>query len=366
MARIALKDIAAKVGYSKNTVSLALRGDRQIPERTRKLIVRVAKEMGYERNAVTSQLMAQLRSTRSRVPATLALLNGHSLADVFVNHPTIPAYVEGARRRAHHLGYETVEYWLKDPEKRTTRMIEEMKAKGVQGVIVIGMFHQNQIPARYHRVWEEFPCIVTGVRTHDPALSFACVDHHHLTLSSVHKALQLGYQRPALVVDSKVEDLVDHRFTAGFLSGVDALPPERRIPPFLAVEAAERDPRLFARWHAKHQPDILITLHHMVFNWLKGLKLRCPRDIGVMQLERRTSEPEVAGMDQHNDLTGSNAVDMVVSLIHGHEKGIPAFPRASLTSGTWVDGKTVRDLKKKPFRRPRIKPAATPKPAAKK
>ena len=102
MPRVALKDIAAKVGFSKNTVSLALRGDPQIPERTRKVILKVANEMGYERNAVTSHLMAQLRSTRSREKACVALINANTQRDAFTNHPTIPAYVEGARRRAQY------------------------------------------------------------------------------------------------------------------------------------------------------------------------------------------------------------------------------------------------------------------------
>ena len=364
MARIALKDIAAKVGYSKNTVSLALRGDRQIPESTRKLIVRVADEMGYERNIVTSQLMARLRSTRSQQPATLALVNGHNLGDVFVNHPTIPAYVQGAQQRARHLGYETRDYWLNDPEKRVNAMVDDMASSGVQGVILIGMFEQNRLRSRYRRLWEEFPCIVTGVRTHGPCLSFACVDHHHLTLSTVVKALELGYRRPALVISSKVDDLVDHRFAAGFHSVINGLPAEQQVPPFFAVEGASSDPQLFLRWFKRHQPDVLITLHQEVFKWIKLLQLRCPRDVGVIQLEWRASDPHIAGMNQHNDLTGSNAVDMVVSLIHGQEKGAPAFPRAMLTSGTWTDGDTVRDMTKAAPRRTAAAQSAAPGPAA--
>lgn len=342
MPRIALKDIAAKVGYSKNTVSLALRGDPQIPERTRVAIVKVADEMGYECNAVTSQLMAQLRSTKSRQPARIALINAYTTADAFTNHLTIPSYVSGARRRAQHLGYETTDYWLNDPEQSPAQLIRAMKKQGVQGALLIGLMKQNRLPSRHQRLWEEFPCVVTGVRTHEPALSFACVDQHHLARKAIRQALERGYKRPALVLDDMIDELVDHRFSAGFLSGQGNLEPDQRVPGFYAIDEARLDSNLFKRWFKKHQPDVLITLYNVVFDWLAEMKLKAPKDVGVIQLEWRAAEPHIAGMDQHNDVTGANAFDMVVSMIHGQEVGAPDFPRATLATGTWVDGKSVK------------------------
>jgi LacI family transcriptional regulator len=61
-----------------------------------------------------------------------------------------------------------------------------------------------------------------------------------------------------------------------------------------------------------------------------------------VQLERRSDPRDWAGMDQHNDQTGEAAVDMVVSLLHSQELGVPQFPRATLVGASWVDGATVR------------------------
>tara|TARA_B110000483_G_scaffold235782_1_gene307867 strand:- start:215 stop:502 length:288 start_codon:yes stop_codon:yes gene_type:complete len=82
-----------------------------------------------------------------------------------------------------------------------------------------------------------------------------------------------------------------------------------------------------------------------MIDWLKAHKLKVPKDVGVIQMEWRAAEPHIAGMDQHNDVTGANAFDMLVSLIHGQERGAPEFPRAILTTGTWVDGKSVKQPK---------------------
>ena len=55
--RVSLADIAKKVGVSRNTVSLAMRNSASISEITRKKIVKVAKEMGYERNELLSRII---------------------------------------------------------------------------------------------------------------------------------------------------------------------------------------------------------------------------------------------------------------------------------------------------------------------
>jgi LacI family transcriptional regulator len=96
MPRVTLSDIADAVGYSKNTVSLALRSDPQIPEATRAVIRETAERLGYRPNPVLSQLMAELRASQTpRFQAKLALVNANRDPAAFHDHPTIPTYVAG-------------------------------------------------------------------------------------------------------------------------------------------------------------------------------------------------------------------------------------------------------------------------------
>jgi hypothetical protein len=48
-------------------------------------------------------------------------------------------------------------------------------------------------------------------------------------------------------------------------------------------------------------------------------------------------------MEQHNDLTGEAAVDMLVGMLNNNEKGVPAFPRAIIIGGSWMDGSTTME-----------------------
>ena len=339
-----MAEVARVAGVSKNTVSLALRGSPRISPETRQRVLDAAEKLGYRPNPTVAHLMAQLR--QSRMPAfqaTLAMINAHKSPDAFVSHRTVPQYVHGCRERARQLGYRLDEFWLHEPDMPVARWQTIFRARNIRGIVIVGLMEQNRLPQRLAPLWDEFPAVVTGVRTRDPALSFACSDQYALALEAFEKALQLGYRRPAMVLDGVIDELIDGRFTAGFLTGQSRLvPPRQRTQPFYQVAAARKDRRLFAGWLEKNRPDVIFTLYHEVKSWLQDLGLRVPQDIGLIQYEWRAHHPHWAGMDQRNDLVGAAAMDMLISMVHHNERGVPENPRATMIGSRWVDGTTVR------------------------
>lgn len=343
MSRPTLNDIARSLGYSKNTISLALRGDPQIPEVTRERIRKAADKLGYQPNAVVSHLMAQLRASRTtRLQAKLALVNANRDADAFRTHPTIPTYVEGCESRAAKLGYSFDRFWLHDPTLNAARWLRILHTRGIKGLVLVGLMDTNHLPESLRPVWEQLPTVVTGVRTRDPALSFCSVDHHNLALMAMEQALAMGYRRPGLVLDDVIDALVERRFSAGYLTGQRSLARAQHVPIFSDLSQAEKEPEFFRKWLKKHEPDVIFTLYNNVLAWLKAAGRRVPEDIGVIQLEWRSTRPAIAGMNQHNLVTGEAAVDMIVSQIHNNETGVQEFPRATLIGATWMNGTSVR------------------------
>jgi LacI family transcriptional regulator len=338
-----MSTIGRELGVSKNTVSLALRGDPQIPAATRERVLAAARRAGYAINPVVSQLMSELRRSRANPRRhTLALLNAYRSKDAFRRHPTIPVYVEGCRRRAASLGYGVDSFWLHEPELDGPRLNRILEARGIRGLVVIGTMDDPHLPERFSETWHRFACAVTGVRTREPELSFSCADHHALVLTAAEEAFRLGYRRPGLVIEERIDRLVEGRFSAGMWVAQRRLPACDRVAPFFDVARAREDPKRFYAWLEKGKPDVLFTLYNVVRRWVEERGLRVPSDIGLIQLERRRDNEDWAAMDQHNDLTGEAAVDMVVGLLNNHEIGIPRFPRATLIEGSWVPGKTVR------------------------
>ena len=339
-----MAEVAKAAGVSKNTVSLALRGSPRICEETRRRVVAIAETMGYRLNPTVAHLMAQLRQSQSPgFQATLAIINAYESPDAFSAHPTIPNYVRGCRERARQLGYELDEFWLHEPDVPLARWQSIFRARNIRGAVLVGMMQHNRLPAQLLPLWDEFPVVVTGVRTRDPALSYACSDQHALALEAFEKAIHLGYRRPALVLDGVIDALLEGRFTAGFLTGQSQMIPDgQRTQPFYEVAAARKDLTVFSKWLEKNQPDVIFTLYHEVQRWLQELGHKVPRDIGLIQYEWRSEHGEWAGMDQRNDLVGEAAMDMLISMVHHNERGVPENPRATMIGSRWVDGSTVR------------------------
>ncbi len=344
MERPSMARVAEIAGVSKNTVSLALRNSPRISPSTRQLVEQAALRVGYRRNAAVGCLMAELRrSGSSRFEATLALLNANEDRDAFRMHATVPIYVEGARRRAADLGYGLDEFWLHDPEVNGKRLASILRARGIRGALVVGLLSANRLPERMRSIWDEFPAVVTGLRLREPGLSFAGSDQYSLALKAYEEAWALGYRRPGLVLDPVIDALIDGRFTGGFLVG------ERKwraggepIPPFSEIVEARRDLGRFRDWLQQYKPDVLFTLYHEVERWVEALGLEVPGDIGLIQYEWRKQRSYWAGMNQRNDLVGEAAVDLLVSMIHNGQQGVPERAIATQVTSQWVMGRTVR------------------------
>jgi LacI family transcriptional regulator len=67
---------------------------------------------------------------------------------------------------------------------------------------------------------------------------------------------------------------------------------------------------------------------------------RVPRDIGLAVLSVLDGNAD-AGINQNSAVIGEAAVQMLISLIHHNERGIPKVCRELLVEGEWVDGRTL-------------------------
>ena len=325
-------------------VSFALRGDSQVSIQTQKRVKKIAERLGYQKNPIVAELMVRLRtSTENRYQATLGLINVNEDQNAFARHPTLPTYVRGIRAAAKRQGYTLDSFWLGDPEFTPERFIRILKTRNIRGLLLVGLMNKNRLPLGYRKIWENFSCVVTGVRTHEPTLSFACVDHHAVAMLAFEKALEQGYSRPALVLDDVIDTLIERRFSAGVLVAQSRILQKNRIPAFFKVREADQDPKIFEEWMKQHQPDCIITLYHRIRGWLEKMRYRIPDEIGLIQLEWREDHSDWAGIHQHNDQVGAAAVSMLIQQIHEDRKGIQEYPAATLIQGSWKSGKTVRN-----------------------
>ena len=334
-------DIAKLVGVSKNTVSLALRDSPLISQNTKKKILKATAQIGYEKNKTFSKFMSEIKTVGlTRYRETIALINANEDKNAFSAHPTIPRYVEGIRKAAKREGFALDEFWLHDPSLNGKQFVRIFKSRGIRGGVITGLMNNNRLPTKHKELWDSFKFVVTGVRTYGPTLNFTIADHFLIAYQATLQALEHGYERPALILDKEIDDLIEGRFTGGFLRAQMNLPTKNRIEPFFQVREAHHDISLFQNWFTHNKPDALVCLYNSAQKWIADMGLKVPEDIALIQLERRESESEWAGMDQRNDLAGEAAVERLAQLLYSVPNANDAIT-ATLVSPTWIEAETI-------------------------
>lgn len=335
-----MAEIARAAGVGKATVSLALRNDPRLRPETRKQIQAIAKKMGYQSNAVVSNLMAQLRASKDpKYQTTIGLVNASQDRGFLHANPTFSAVHSGLAYRAAELGYGVNEFWLREPGIDPARLHQILRARNIQGVIVAAMIENIVLAQEFDSVWQDLACVTVGIRPDHPAFHFACNDQFSTAHRTAKQLALIGYTKPGLVIDPHIEQVIDHRFSAGFYAGDNFSAPQQRVPAF------DFDPdrkKQFATWLQKHKPDVLVTTHANLRDWVAELGLKCPKQIGLAHLDINHGMEGWSGMNQKNELVGSSAIDLLVGQLHRNEIGTPDFPKCVMVESQWVAGKTLR------------------------
>lgn len=158
--RVTLKDIAEKTGFSINTVSLALKGQR-VSEETRELIVKTAKELGYIGNALAS-------SMRSGLTGTIAIIVGD------IANPYFAAIIKGTVNLLSAKQYSTIIYNTEEREDYEKSSILSALRQNVDGVLISPVVKDG---ANIKLLKDSnIPLVIFGGTSHDPSISTVCLD----------------------------------------------------------------------------------------------------------------------------------------------------------------------------------------------
>ena len=96
-------------------------------------------------------------------------------------------------------------------------------------------------------------------------------------------------------------------------------------------------------WARKNRLDAVLSPGGQFLGVLRAGGLSVPGEIGFASLHIFGSDaPLITGIDQDPRLLARSAVDMLVTLIHRRERGVPEHPIELLSVGHWQDGQTVQ------------------------
>jgi len=344
--RVTLLDIAKKTGVSKSAVSLALKGSRMISEKTRSKILKAAMDMGYMRNELVSSMMSSVKKGGGGFLESIALVNGNADEYICSYHPTLSKYCVGIKAEAKRLGYAVNEFWMHDANFRAESFSRALRTRGIRGGIILGHSLDNVFPPEFSRIWEEFYFVSVGIKTYNPILEMVSTDHHAVTFQAANKAVELGFKRPALIMEKYIDDIVDGRFVAGFIRAQMNFPAADRIEPFMDSDSNPDYVKKLYAWIDANKPDAILYLLDSTREILADKPSTGRKRIQLIQLERRGYVPGWMGMEQNNDVVGAVAMRRLADMLTRTSARIGENSNIfTLVPPTWVGKSSAKEKK---------------------
>jgi LacI family transcriptional regulator len=336
--RVTQRDIALKAGVSHVTVSLALRHDPGIPEKTRRRIEKIAAALGYSPDPMLTALSSYRQQKR---PAAY-----HANIAWLVNSPVAGSkgvgdflcYYEGAKARAAQLGYVLEEINLVEYAdfNRLRRLLE---ARNITGLILSPSLPTG---AEFRFDLARYCAIRLGYSYRYPFLNTVANSQFRTALLTMQKVAAMGYQRIGTILTEDVDERTSWHFLGGYLAGQHFVPKRNWISPFYNSPDTELAPAVLD-WINREKIDCFIAagyarLHHD----LLALGLDIPGKVGYANTQVAEGDDFFSGMHQNPRQIGVAAVNLLISMMHANETGVPAIPAHVLIEGTWHEGKTLR------------------------
>ncbi|MDP4585290.1 MAG: LacI family transcriptional regulator [Verrucomicrobiales bacterium] len=336
-----LHDIAREVGVSVMTVSRALRNAPRVAPETRARVQAVAAALGYEPDPDLARLMHRVRSRKTvRFRAVIAVIREEVPQDNLLGPSYQYVPIEAIRQRALGHGYAVEEFWLGREGLTPKRLQKILLARGIEGVIVSPQ--SLQLPCS-KLDYSPFASVAFGYAMREPALHM-CAGNMTLGIQTAAEQLTArGYHRIGVAVTQWIVNRSQFGYSGGFFHFQQSLPAEDRIPLLLLPHnRIERGFAAFSKWMNENRPDVLISFDTHVPEWLTRLGLRVPDDIGFVVHDWTPAMTSCAGIYQRRDHLAAAAVDLIVTQLSQHERGVPAVARQIMIPPQWINGPSVR------------------------
>lgn len=336
--QVTLREVAAKAGVSIMTASRALRNQANVTSATRAAVQRAAAQLNYRPNPLVSALMSYRRASRVISDTlTIAFITNFPRRDSWKEQKINLDFFEGAARACSRHGYRLEEFWLRERDMNGRRLSSILYSRNINGMLIAPL----PVALGHMRLeWQSFSAVALGYSLAWPRLHRA-VNHQFRSIRTALRTLRkLGYNRVGLALKASIDERVEHHYTGGFLVEQQRLAEKRRVPLHVPPDR-EWTEKTFARWFQKYRPEVVVSHHEEVLQWLAKLGVSVPNEAGFVHLNCPDASGRLAGIYQNGPDVGAAAADFLVAMLQRNERGVPALPHSILVEGTWIAGATL-------------------------
>jgi len=127
--KLKAKDIAKKLSISPSAVSFALNNKPGVSEETRRKILKVIEQMGYNTNILSKSTLTHNRNIR------FIIYKKHGL--VVSDTPFFSALIEGIDREARSLGYNLIVTYMDENKDNLMKILNIIKGTSPDGIMLL-------------------------------------------------------------------------------------------------------------------------------------------------------------------------------------------------------------------------------------
>ncbi len=316
MHEVTLKDIAKVVGYSVNTVSLALKDSPRISEDTRKKIQAVAKEMDYTVNNMARALVLKKTGTIGLVIRNISSLLLTSEA----------RYIE---RYLEQNGYTMYIIASHDDLKIEEKAINLMLSNKVDGLILNTRYKDN-LPKVERLRAQGFPVVlISGFSDYKPKVDTVYPDLAKGAYIATKHLLNMGHKRVVFVGGTKDKDGFMDEKCLGYIKAMEESQIEITSDLFCALGQKNfellEDRALGELLRVSKRESAIFVDHDElaipITKFLSKNNIKIPQDLAVVSMDNvRFSESAAIPLTTVGyDLRymSHHAVDMLLEIING-------------------------------------------------
>lgn len=335
--RVTHRDIAARTGYDKSTVSLALRGSPKIAEETRRAIQAAALQLGYRPDPVVSALARQRWMRREE---------GHGAAIAYLVERTRGEYrlqrrhFKTAQERAEERGYTLTEFDLADYPSGAAAS-RALYHRGIRGLMLPSMpFNAD---ADFHGFdWEKFTVVCCSVGWLRTPFHIVTVDMFECTRRAWRELTARGYRRIGAALCRHTPVAIDDqtRLGASYAEQCELDATHERVP-FLLCHPDDKEG--FLAWFEQHRPDAVLGLVPTPAAWLREAGVKIPEDVGFVSLHAFPDKPE-AGFCMEREIVARAAIDLLITQMHENQWSVPSVQHIVHIKPPWLEGNTLRKV----------------------
>jgi DNA-binding LacI/PurR family transcriptional regulator len=340
-ARMNFRKIAMESGFSKSTVSLAFKGDPQIPPVTRQKILKIAERLGYAPSPAMRKLMSEIRrSPKNRSVLTIAILHSIRRPQPTGREEPIYKMFQGATEHANKLGYRWEEYVTHDSSHDIVKLEKRLRSLNTDGVLFLPPMDLDFVPDFKLLT---LPAILLGVAPEGVRFRSVRADHYGNVQKACRTLIARGCKRIGLVGGTHILRHVFSAFEGAFFATIYQAGLAHISPLITDMHSMSE----IAEYVENNACDGILTGPNCDPGFLASMRGKHSRNVRIATYPGQYSvdrSRNLSGIDEQWELIGRCGMDELARSIEMHRVDTVELPQHLLVPGVWVEGGTTRPL----------------------